>query len=447
MTDAFGLYCAACGFTAWLGAVDRPQHCPKCGHERLFAHPELFDLYLAHIDCDAFYASVEKADNPDLKDKPVIVGGGQRGVVSAACYLARKFGVRSAMPAWQARKNCPGGVFIKPRMSRYVEVSRAIRSRMLSLTPMVEPLSIDEAFLDLSGTEELHGAPPAILLSRFQAEIKRDLDITVSVGLSYNKSLAKMASDQDKPDGFFVLGRGEAKDWLANKPVSILFGVGKSALARLEAAGISTCAQLADMPLGQAKSCLGKSAERLQELAIGQDPRAVNPQSEAKSISSETTFDSDIADRAVLEAILEKQCAQVSTRMKKADLQARTVTLKLKRHNHSLLTRSVSLSQPTNKAHLMFEAARRLLQAETGPQKFYRLLGVGMDGFGAEHTPSLFSEMLEDEGKKDRLEEAIDDLSARFGGASLQSGRQFQYEHKRKDNSSRADKKSDRSKK
>ena len=229
MTDAYGFYCPSCAASGWLGAEARPSQCPKCGHLKILAHSALFDLHLAHIDCDAFYASVEKADNPDLADKPVIVGGGRRGVVAAACYIARSYGVRSAMPAWQARKLCPDAVFIRPRMARYVAVSRLIRAHMQRLTPLVEPLSIDEAFLDLSGTAALHGAPPAILLSQFQAAIKKELGLTVSVGLSYNKSLAKMASDQDKPDGFFLIGEAEARGYHRALRAASGYGRGESA--------------------------------------------------------------------------------------------------------------------------------------------------------------------------------------------------------------------------
>ncbi|PJN96384.1 DNA polymerase IV, partial [Amaricoccus sp. HAR-UPW-R2A-40] len=192
-----------------------PGRCPACRSPRTVAHPELLDLAIAHVDCDAFYASVEKRDDPSLRDVPLIVGGGQRGVVTTACYLARIHGVRSAMPMFQARRLCPQAVVVKPRMARYVEVSRQIRALMEALTPLVEPLSLDEAFLDLTGTERLHKAPPALLLARLQARVEAELGVSVSVGLSHNKFLAKTASDLDKPRGFSVIGRAETAAFLA----------------------------------------------------------------------------------------------------------------------------------------------------------------------------------------------------------------------------------------
>jgi DNA polymerase-4 len=215
------------------------QRCPACDSPRLIWHPDLDRLSFAHIDCDAFYASVEKRDRPELRDKPVIVGGGQRGVVSAACYVARLYGVHSAMPMFKALKACPDAVVIRPDMAKYVAVGRTIRERMLALTPMVEPLSIDEAFLDLSGTEALHHGWPARSLARLVKGIEEEMNLTASIGLSYNKFLAKIASDLDKPRGFAVLGYGAAQSFLAEQPVGIIWGVGKSLRATLARDGIT----------------------------------------------------------------------------------------------------------------------------------------------------------------------------------------------------------------
>ena len=264
-----------------------------------------FSLSIAHVDCDAFYAAVEKRDNPEIRDLPVIVGGRERGVVAAACYIARQFGIRSAMPTWQALKRCPDAVVIRPRMDHYVSVSREIRARMLALTPLVQPLSIDEAFLDLSGTEALHGCPPAEALVRLQRGIREEIGITVSIGLSGTKSLAKMASDRDKPDGFFAVDMDSAPAWLAPQPVSVLFGLGKAAVARLNAAGIETCGDLVSAPDGQLSGLVGRRASTILNLAAGIDPRPVSPDREAKSISSETTFVRDLSTAAELEAELE----------------------------------------------------------------------------------------------------------------------------------------------
>jgi DNA polymerase-4 len=227
-----------------LAAFDGPGRCPACRSPRTVTHPELRSLAIAHLDCDAFYASVEKRDDPSLRDRPVIVGGGHRGVVATACYIARIRGVRSAMPMFKALKLCPEAVVLRPRLERYAEVSRAIRGLMLELTPQVEPLSLDEAFLDLSGTFRLHRADPATLLARLQARIERELGVTASIGLSHNKFLAKVASDLDKPRGFKVVGRAETSGFLAPRPVSIIWGVGQAAVRALEADGIRTIADL-----------------------------------------------------------------------------------------------------------------------------------------------------------------------------------------------------------
>ena len=221
-----------------LTSFDDGARCPACRSPRVTRHPELFDLGIAHMDCDAFYASVEKRDNPDLADKPVIIGGGRRGVVSTACYVARIRGVRSAMPMFQALRLCPDAVVIKPRMSLYADVSRQIRAMMEELTPSIEPLALDEAFLDLTGTARLHGHPPAVMLARLVKRMQSELGITGSIGLSHNKFLAKVASDLDKPHGFSVIGRAETADFLRDKPVRMIWGVGQAAQASLEQAGI-----------------------------------------------------------------------------------------------------------------------------------------------------------------------------------------------------------------
>ena len=210
------------------------RRCERCGSPRLARHPELYRLRLAHIDCDAFYAAVEKRDNPALKDKPVIVGGGKRGVVSTACYIARIKGVRSAMSMFKALEACPEAVVIPPDMEKYARVGREVRAMMQALTPLVEPLSIDEAFLDLTGTERLHGRPPAMVLADFARNVEKEIGITVSAGLSYCKFLAKVASDFRKPRGFSVIGEDEAMGFLAGQPVTLIWGVGKAFAATLE---------------------------------------------------------------------------------------------------------------------------------------------------------------------------------------------------------------------
>ena len=324
--SAYQMLCRSCLRRGYDGGAAPPATCPYCGSDDVRSSRELFGLTIAHMDCDAFYASVEKRDDPSIRDRPVIVGGRERGVVAAACYIARRYGIRSAMPTWQALKRCPDAVVIRPRMSHYTAISREIRSRMLALTPLVQPLSIDEAFLDLAGTESLHGCPPAEALVRLQRGIREEIGITVSIGLSGTKSLAKMASDRDKPNGFFAVDMDSAAAWLAPQPVSVLFGLGKAAVARLNASGIETCGDLVAAPDGQLAGLLGKSAPTIRDLAAGIDPRPVSPDREAKSISSETTFVKDLSTAAELEAELEMLCRKVSTRLKAQNLACGRVT-------------------------------------------------------------------------------------------------------------------------
>src|SRR6478735_5936438 len=273
-----------------------PARCPECGSPRVVAHPELADLALAHLDCDAFYATVEKHRHKELAERPVIVGGGARGVVLACCYVARLYGVRSAMPMFKALAACPDAVVIRPDMATYREVGRAVRAEMRRLTPLVEPLSIDEAFLDLSGSAQVHGVAPAQTLAALARRVETALGVTVSIGLSYNKFLAKLASDLDKPRGFAVIGREEAAGFLADKPVDWLWGVGRAMHRRLAPDGILRIGQLRGLDRRDLAHRYGKLGLRLAELASGEDSRRVQPEARARSISAETTFPRDEAD-------------------------------------------------------------------------------------------------------------------------------------------------------
>ena len=427
MDDAksFAVLCRDCGSAGFVGAPDPPYDCVVCHSRNIRCHAELFGLTIAHIDCDAFYASIEKRDNPDLLNKPVIVGGGDRGVVAAACYIARQYGVRSAMPAWQALKRCPDAVVIKPRMAHYTKISRQVRDHMLSLTPLVQPLSIDEAFLDLSGTQKYHKCSPAEALIRLQKHIYADVGITVSIGLGPNKSLAKMASDRDKPDGFFVIGAAEAEAWLAPQPVSVLFGIGKATLKKLHAAGYHSCADLGAADERQLTKVLGSQAGRIMALAKGIDPRPVTPQRAAKSVSSETTFSCDLTEFSELEAVLERLCGKLAKRLKSSQLTGATVTLKLKRSDHRIITRAHSLETPTDKAHILFDIGRRLLVPETQKSIPYRLLGIGVSHLN-QASSSLFLDLNDEvNDKRNRLEAAMDRLQGKLGDSIIQSGRQF----------------------
>jgi DNA polymerase-4 len=400
-----------------------PARCGECGSPRLLAHDELADLAIAHLDCDAFYATVEKRDRPELAELPVIVGGGARGVVLACCYVARLYGVRSAMPMFKALAACPDAVVIRPDMAKYREVGRGVRAEMRRLTPLVEPLSIDEAFLDLSGTEALHGATPAQLLAALARRIEAQFGISVSIGLSYNKFLAKLASDLDKPRGFAVIGRAEAAQFLADKPVGWLWGVGQAMQRRLAADGIMRIGQLRALDPRELARRYGRFGARLARLAHGQDDRRIDPDGPARSISAETTFARDEADAASLARTLWPLCENVAERLKHSTLAAGGVTLKLKTADFRLRTRSRRLADPTQLADTLYRTARHLLAGEADGATRFRLIGIGADSLvdgAAADLPTLFDH----DGRGPRqLEAAIDDVRRRHGAAALRLGR------------------------
>jgi DNA polymerase-4 len=402
---------------------DVPRRCPACGGPRLLSHPELWDLGIAHMDCDAFYASVEKRDNPDLADKPVIIGGGRRGVVSTACYIARIRGVRSAMPMFQALKLCPDAVVIKGRMDVYVEVSRQIRALMEALTPAIEPLSLDEAFLDLRGTARLHGAPPAVMLARLVLAMKREIGITGSIGLSHNKFLAKIASDLDKPSGFAVIGQAETDAFLHDKPVRMIWGVGPAGQAALEKAGIRTFTDLRRWDRADLGARFGSVGDRLWHLSRGEDTRRVSANAPVKSISKETTFHDDTGDAEILDGHIWRLAEQVSDRAKARDLAGRVVTLKLKSADFALLTRRISLGDATQMADRIYRTARGLYDA-AGTRGPFRLIGVGISDLESAAGADRMSDLL-DPGAEQRAkaERAADAIRARFGRDAILKGR------------------------
>jgi DNA polymerase-4 len=408
-------------------AVAQSARCRICGSPCIVRHDELAKLSIAHVDCDAFYATIEKRDDPALAAEPVIVGGGRRGVVAAACYVARTFGVRSAMPMFAALRLCPHARVVRPDMDKYVRVGREVRQMMLVLTPLVEPLSIDEAFLDLSGTERLHGLPPAKVLARFAADVEKKLSITVSIGLSCNKFLAKIASDLDKPRGFAVLGASEAPTFLAPKPVSFIFGVGKVSAARLARDGFARIADLQQASEVEMMRRYGAEGRRLARLARGIDQRQVSADRETKSVSAETTFDRDISAFPALERILWSQTEEVSARLKEKALAGATVTLKLKTADFRIRTRAHSFGSPTQLAGKIFGAARSLLERETDGTKF-RLLGVGLSALTtADHAdPADFVD-----ARAAEAEHAVDRVRARFGEDALVRGLAFEPSEKR----------------
>ncbi|WP_299500906.1 DNA polymerase IV [uncultured Roseobacter sp.] len=406
-----------------LTEFDQGRRCPACGSPRVVAHPELFSLSIAHMDCDAFYASVEKRDDPSLQDKPVIIGGGRRGVVSTACYVARIRGVRSAMPMFQALKLCPDAVIIKPRMSAYVEASRAIRAMMEEMTPDIEPLSLDEAFMDLTGTTRLHGHPPAVMLARLIKRMRTELGLTGSIGLSHNKFLAKVASDLNKPHGFSIIGEAETDDFLRDKPVRMIWGVGPAAQASFDKAGIRTFSDLLRWERTDLIARFGSMGDRLWHLARGQDRRRVSAHAPMKSISNETTFHDDTSDPDLLDGHLWRMAEKVADRAKAKDIAGRVVTLKLKRSDHSLLSRRVSLRDATQMADTIYRTARGLFD-QVGDQGPYRLLGCGISDLinadGADRSGDLLDPQAKRRGEAER---ATDEIRARFGPDAILKGR------------------------
>ena len=402
----------------------RERRCSSCGSPRLLRHPELDSLSIAHIDCDAFYAAVEKRDDPSLLDKPVIVGGGVRGVVSTACYIARIRGVKSAMPMFKALKLCPDAVVVKPDMAKYAEAGRTVRRLMMEVTPLVQPISIDEAFLDLTGTARLHAMSPAMTLARLIGRIEKEVGITASVGLSHNKFLAKLASDLEKPRGFSVLGQAETLSFLSGLAVGYIWGVGKAMQEQLAKDGITLVGQLQTMDKVELMRRYGSMGIRLYHLSRGEDDRHVSTDDHSKSISAETTFNADIESRAELERILWPLAEKVSRRAKAEGVAGHTVVLKLKTADFKLRTRSVTLADPTLLANRIYDAALPMLQREATGTAF-RLIGVGISGL-VEAKPEAETATL-DAGvaARARAEIAVDRIRDKFGRAAVGRGITF----------------------
>ena len=406
-----------------LTQFDTGARCPACRSPRVVSHPELWDLSIAHMDCDAFFASVEKRDNPDLRSKPVIIGGGKRGVVSTACYIARIKGVRSAMPMFQALKLCPEAVIVKPRMEVYAEASRHVRALMDELTPAIEPLSLDEAFLDLTGTARMHGAPPAVMLARLVKRMKEELGLTGSIGLSHNKFLAKVASDLDKPRGFSVIGKAETVEFLRPNSVRMIWGIGPAAQASLERAGIRTFEDLSRWEQDDLVRRFGQMGQRLWHLARGEDYRRVSSNAPVKSISKETTFNEDTTDRDLLDGHIWRLSEQVSARAKAKGKAGRVVTLKLKTAKFKTLTRRISLHQPTQMADKIYRTARSLFD-QVEHESAYRLIGVGISDLCTHDDADREGDLLDpDAEKRARTERATDAIREKFGKDAILKGR------------------------
>ncbi len=403
-------------------AVIEADRCAACDSTRVVRHPELFDLTIAHIDCDAFYASVEKRDRPDLEARPVIVGGGVRGVVTAACYVARMYGVRSAMPMFKALKACPDAVVIPPDFAKYVAIGRQIRAMMAKLTPVLQPLSIDEAVLDLAGTEALHGAPPAVVLARFARETEGTVGLTVSIGLAPNRLLAKIAADRDKPRGFTVIGANEAVSLLTSEPVRLLPGIGPALARKLATQGITLLGHLQALTEREAQRRLGGDGPSLVRRARGEDDRPVDPGRETKSISAETTFDSDLTRPTDLERHLWRLSEKLARRLRENELCAGGIVLKLKTAAFETRTRTARLPSPTVLPDRLFEMGRSLLAREATGMAF-RLIGIGASPLlplaDADHGDLADLETP----RRAATQAAIDALHQRFGAGVISRGR------------------------
>jgi len=394
--------------------------CPHCGSVRIVSHPELFTLTIGHVDCDAFYASIEKRDHPEWRDLPLIVGGGVRGVVSTCCYIARIYGVRSAMPMYKARQLCPQAIVVPPDMRKYVAVSRQMRGMMEELTPLMQMQSVDEAVLDLAGTQSLHHAPPAIVLNRLARRVEAELGITISIGLGPNRLLAKLAAERGKPRGFFTFGT-EAASVLAPEPVRILPGIGPAQARRLEGMGITTIGQLAALD-ERAAMRLGDEGLSLAARARGEDTRRVVSERVSKSISAETTFETDLRDQPLLEAELWRLCEKLGRRLKAEQLAAAGLVLKLRTASFQLRTRSQRLPNPTQLPETIFETGKALLARETDGTSF-RLIGIGAAPLAAVEQADKGDLADTQTPRRAARQDAIDRLRARFGDSAIRRGR------------------------
>ena len=421
---------AFCRDCFWTG--DEPlRRCPACASPRMVAHEELDRLAIAHMDCDAFYASVEKRDRPELRDRPVIVGGGKRGVVTTCCYIARISGVRSAMPMFKALKACPEAVVIKPDFAKYKAESKRILGMAGDLTPLIQNLSLDEAWMDLSGTERLHGSIPALTLAKLQARIEAETGLTVSIGLAPNKFLAKIASDLDKPRGFSVVGQAEAEAFLGPRKVTILPGVGPAMAASLEKAGYRTVGDLGRADPKDLVAHWGAHGLRLAQLATGRDARPVNPNEARKGISAETTFEHDLTRLTDLEDKLAPLCEKVARQARAGGVAGRVVTLKLRTTDFRIVTRRRTLPVPTQTAKTLFAVGRELLAKEATGRP-WRLVGVGVADL-VEAATAEADFFAGDERKALAGERTLDQLRARFGADAVTSGRILRLKASEKD--------------
>jgi DNA polymerase-4 len=381
----------------------------------------LQSVTILHVDMDAFYASVEQRDRPELRGKPVIVGGRaeSRGVVSAASYEARAFGVHSAMPMVIALRLCPQGIFLPVRMKQYATISQQIRDIFLSFTPLVEPLSLDEAFLDVRGCEALFG-PAAVVARRLKDRIRSEVGLTASIGAATNKFLAKLATELGKPDGLVVLEPERVRATLDPLPVSKIWGVGAKSENQLHALGLRTIGQLAAFPEQLVSDHLGEAGRHIWRLARGEDDRPVVPDAEAKSVSTETTFPRDIGEREVLRGCLLELVEQLGQRLRQAGVRARTIDLKIRTSDFRTYSRSITLPEPTDLTESIWRAAGHLFEQRV-PETWLpvRLLGVGAGGLvrDAPVQGDLFDG--EWQTRQRALDQTVDAIRREFGDDAL----------------------------
>tara|TARA_B100001123_G_C15319408_1_gene1027395 strand:- start:570 stop:1745 length:1176 start_codon:yes stop_codon:yes gene_type:complete len=382
---------------------------------------------ILHVDMDAFYASVEQRDNPSLRGKPVVVGGNKRGVVAAASYEARKFGIRSAMPMKEAMRKCPNLVQINTRMSDYAAVSKQIFSIFLEFTPIIEKLSLDEAFLDVSNSIRLFGDEINIA-TKIKDSIFQQTGLTASIGIAPNKLVAKIASDLDKPDGIFFISNHNMQEVLDPLPVQVIPGIGPETLARLQRIKVFTVGDLRQTSKGHLEPIFGRFTKQAQEKAAGIDKRSVRPNRERKSISAEVTFNSDVFDRPIMYRELLKLAEQTSSRLRAEQLVAGTVHIKVRKADFSTSTRQCSLLPPNNLTKSVYTAALNLLDKwlTTYPDTELRLLGVGCSQLAPDIQTDLFSTDIL--ANKANLEQTVDKIRARFGHTSLSRARSIDSE-------------------
>jgi|TARA_B100000035_G_scaffold3929_1_gene3519 DNA polymerase-4 len=401
---------------------EKKEFCNKCYSANLISNNEIENLNIAHVDCDAFYAAIEKRDNPKYKNFPIIIGGGKRGVVATACYIARTRGVKSAMPMYRALKLCPDAIIIKPNMQKYKKASKVINNLMKEITPLVEPLSLDEAFLDLSGTSRLHKKIPAVLLAELSKKIQKKVGISVSIGLSYNKFLAKICSDIDKPRGFSIINRLEAQSFLKDKPVEVIWGVGNTLKSKLNNDGIRTIGQIREMDCSELIIKYGSIGSHIHKLSNAEDVREIKPYRKVKSISHETTFEKDTNDEVFLKKILWSLCEKVSDRAKEKGLGGSTINLKIKTKDFKLISRSITIEEPTQIAEIIFQTSKLLLFREIKKNKF-RLLGVGLSNLKDSEICDLYDLINTNSNKEKNIEFAIDAIRNRYGVNLIKKGR------------------------